>query len=272
MECPTCHRLFSRRDVMLRHYRNQHGSGDTPPPPPCLRWKNSRRRRRPCLRWKNSRRRRRPCLRWENSRRPVPFLFRHPFTMIVSGPTSCRQDAFRGESPPRSGSDVRTGAAENRLAVQEVATPLRRRTRRRAPAGGVCERHPRRPGERRLLRSESAQRGGPGRSDDPRQQRHPHQRSLHRRKSPSKSFRDRHLPEPCILERTPPREETVITWSSLTIRSIDSPWPPWHDRCTRVDPNISCDNSTRPREDDTVISSSTSNRRPPRRRDCARTS
>ncbi|VDI35593.1 Hypothetical predicted protein [Mytilus galloprovincialis] len=41
------------------------------------------------------------------------------------------------------------------------------------------------------------------------------------------------------IRETHPEKETVITWSSLTIRSIDSPWPPWHDRCTRVDPNIS---------------------------------
>ncbi|VDI40853.1 Hypothetical predicted protein [Mytilus galloprovincialis] len=82
MECPTCHRLFSRRDVMLRHYRNQHGSGNTPPPPPV------------------------PAVEEQPPPPPPPvpavgeqppsgpFLFRHPFTMIVSGPTSCGKTHF----------------------------------------------------------------------------------------------------------------------------------------------------------------------------------
>ncbi|VDI22671.1 Hypothetical predicted protein [Mytilus galloprovincialis] len=52
--------------------------------------------------------------------RPVPVST--PVYHDRLGSDVLRQDAFRGGSPPRSGSNVRTGAAENRLAVQEVAT------------------------------------------------------------------------------------------------------------------------------------------------------
>ncbi|VDH99490.1 Hypothetical predicted protein [Mytilus galloprovincialis] len=48
MECPSCQRMFSRRDVMLRHHRNKHGTGvppATPPPPPPRRHRKMRRKK-----------------------------------------------------------------------------------------------------------------------------------------------------------------------------------------------------------------------------------
>ncbi|VDI35595.1 Hypothetical predicted protein [Mytilus galloprovincialis] len=82
MECPTCHRRFSRRDVMLRHYRNQHGNGDTPPPPP------------PPVSAVVEQPPPPPVPAVVEQPPSGPFLFRHPFTMIVSGPTSCGKTHF----------------------------------------------------------------------------------------------------------------------------------------------------------------------------------
>ena len=67
MECSICHQVFSRNDNMLRHKRNKHGLGTPPLTPPPQEEKCSVQER---------------------------FRFQHPFTMIVSGPTSCGKTYF----------------------------------------------------------------------------------------------------------------------------------------------------------------------------------
>ncbi|VDI72109.1 Hypothetical predicted protein [Mytilus galloprovincialis] len=99
--CPVCKLQFSRKDVMMRHHRNKHGitepypqsshedppppqrEGTSPPPPP------------PPQRGDQQ------LPRNEDMPPPPPrkeetehFVFKHPFTMTVSGPTSCGKTFF----------------------------------------------------------------------------------------------------------------------------------------------------------------------------------
>ena len=85
---PVCNIQFSRKDVMMRHYRNKHGTTHsypqsthpypphslpppphTPPPPPTPHTPPPQ-------------------------RKEEHFLFKHPFTMTVSGVTSCGKTYF----------------------------------------------------------------------------------------------------------------------------------------------------------------------------------
>jgi len=97
-QCSECHQHFSRKDAMSRHFRNKHSLksaetgpmlqrvgvppplpqqgvsspppplGSPPPPPP-----------------QNS---------WTPPQQDSEIQFQHPFTMIVSGPTSCGKTFF----------------------------------------------------------------------------------------------------------------------------------------------------------------------------------
>ena len=90
-QCPDCHQLFSRRDAMLRHKKIQHREYDkiipaqpspsapqssmltSPQAPPTLDMLASQRR---------------------HEKDVEAFFFKHPFTSIVSGPTSCGKTTF----------------------------------------------------------------------------------------------------------------------------------------------------------------------------------
>ena len=73
VQCQHCQSWFSRKDVLLRHQRNMHEATPPPPPPP-------------------------PPPPSPPPPPPPPplqdFVFRHPFTAIVTGPTSCGKTYF----------------------------------------------------------------------------------------------------------------------------------------------------------------------------------
>ena len=77
-------------------------------------------------------------------------------------------------------------AAENRLVVQEMATPLRRDPKNRVPTSRISSRHPDGPGQRRILRSSNTKRDSLGRPDVDHDQEPENQRSLYRGKSSPK--------------------------------------------------------------------------------------
>ncbi|VDI35974.1 Hypothetical predicted protein [Mytilus galloprovincialis] len=147
MECPSCQRMFSRRDVMLRHHRNKHGTSVPPPPP-------------------------------QNATQES-FRFQHPFTMIVSGPTSCGKTFFREGSIAKI--HVQPGAGEDRLAVPTMATPLRRDSKDGGAHRGIRSRYPDRVGSRSLLRCTDQKLTRAGRPDVDLGQRPSHQRLVHGR-------------------------------------------------------------------------------------------
>lgn len=86
LTCPECHLTFSRKDIMLRHNRNKHGinhpyqkSIDAYPPPQVGNISST------------------PLSERESVSSPdqtEQFVFKHPFTMTISGPTACGKTYF----------------------------------------------------------------------------------------------------------------------------------------------------------------------------------
>ena len=93
IHCPICTKSFSRKDVMLRHLRNIHPqnrmSGTDRPPGRLERSISPTSMSSPPSSSKSSLQ-----IGGMRTHRNDDFKFQHPFTMMVSGPTSCGKTYF----------------------------------------------------------------------------------------------------------------------------------------------------------------------------------
>ncbi|VDI44317.1 Hypothetical predicted protein [Mytilus galloprovincialis] len=148
--CPVCKLQFSRKDVMMRHHRNKHGitepypqsSHEDPPPPP---QREGTSPPPPPPPPPPPQRGDQQLPRNEDMPPPPPrdedtppprkeetehFVFKHPFTMTVSGPTSCGKTFFVKQLLQNLRL-IQPTIHRITMAIQTLATTLRRNYKRR---------------------------------------------------------------------------------------------------------------------------------------------
>ena len=233
MFCVSCDKTFPRRDVMLRHFRNKHGTRQPypqihhayPPPPPSS-----------------------PIQAYQQSRShnvyplaspppPPPSriqTYKQSWTSITAATTTAAATTADTAATTTT-TDIRSRqtfrdrpAAERRISLKRCCktvgprwhhrcrelsgctrdgNPSTTSSERRVPSSRISSRHPDGPGRRLILRSPNTKRDNLGRPDVDRGQGPENQRSLYRRKSSPKLDGNRSEPRHALWERSHTEEK-----------------------------------------------------------------